>query len=519
MESTRNVGRVEDVPDAGMRQVKIDGTKILLVRRGDQVRAFAGACPHAGAPLAEGVLDGDRVICPWHKAAFCTRTGRLLDPPAVDDLDEYALEVREGALLVTPEARPRKPLLNETTQDPRCFVVIGGGGAGTAAVRELRASGFAGRLVLVDQEDTLPYDRTLLSKYVLSGKNGGEKSPLQDQAFYRHNRIERRIGKVVAIDAAARTVSFATGAPLTYDAALLAPGAQVIAPPFAGAEHALLLRSQKDAARILAAASGAKSVAVIGASFIGMEVAAALRERGLAVTVIATESAPFEKQLGAKIGAVFQRLHEQHGVKFRFGAKIARLDGGAEKTIVLENGSRIAAGLIVAGLGVRPATDFCAELTRDDKALPVGADLKLAEGLYAAGDVAAFPLWGDGELIRVEHWRVAEQHGALAARAMLGQPARYTAVPVFWTIQYMKRLDYVGHASGKDELVVRGDLEKPEFIAYYLRDGKVAAAAGFDRDRDMAAIIALMERRHDWTVEALHPEGSSPAAVLEAIQA
>ena len=519
MAGTQIVTPLADVPDHGLHQVENGETKIVLIRDGEIVRAFSGLCPHAGAPLAEGVLDGGRVICPWHKAAFCTRTGKLLDPPAVDDLSEYKVTTDGDRLVIDLTPTPAAPLLKPGPEDPRCFVVIGGGGAGAAAVRELRAAGFTGRLVLIDQEDALPYDRTLLSKYDLSGEKGGEKSPLHDVAFYHANKIERRIGEVTNLDPARKTITFGNGDTLVYNAALLATGSRAIPAPFPGAAEAgvLLLRNRGDTARIVAAAAGAKRAAIIGASFIGMEVAAALTERGLDVIVVAKESAPFEKQLGPVIGTVFQRLHEQHGVKFHFGAKIARLEGGNSRTIVLEDGTKITADLIVAGLGVRPATNFVAGLARaEDQALIVGADLKVMDGLSAAGDIAAFPLWGDGPLTRVEHWRVAQQHGRVAARAMLGQPARYEGVPVFWTIQYMKRLDYVGHASGEDKLVVRGDLEKPKFIAYYLRDGKVAAAAGFDRDRDMAAIIALMESRHDWTVEQLHPQGSTPEAVLAA---
>ena len=519
MAGTQIVAALADVPEHGLHQVEIGTTKILLFRDGERVRALQGTCPHAGGPLAQGVLDGARVICPWHKAAFCTRTGKLLDPPAVDDLSEYPVTTDGDRLTIDLPPHPAPPLLRPGPAEQRCFVVIGGGGAGAAAVRELRAAGFTGRLVLIDREDALPYDRTLLSKYDLSGETGGEKSPLHDMPFYRKNKIERRIGNVTGLDPDRKIITFGTGDTLIYDAALLATGSRVIPAPFPGAAEAgvFLLRDRRDTARIVAAATGAKRAAVIGASFIGMEVAAALTERGLDVTVVATESAPFEKQLGPKIGGVFQRLHEQHGVKFHFGAKIARLQGGKSKTIVLEDGAKINADLIVAGLGVRPATEFVAGLTRDeDQALVVGADLKVMDGLYAAGDIAAFPLWGDGPLTRVEHWRVAQQHGRVAARAMLGQPARYEAVPMFWTIQYMKRLDYVGHASAKDELVVRGDLEKPEFIAYYLRDGKVAAAAGFDRDSDMAAIVALMESRHGWTVEDLHPPDGLPATVLAA---
>jgi NADPH-dependent 2,4-dienoyl-CoA reductase/sulfur reductase-like enzyme len=169
----------------------------------------------------------------------------------------------------------------------------------------------------------------------------------------------------------------------------------------------------------------------------------------------------------------------------------------------------------VAGLGVKPATDFVKSLTREeDRALVVDPYLRVAENIYAAGDIAAFPIYGDGPLTRVEHWRVAEQHGVVAARNMLGHNERFTAVPYFWTSQYMMRLDYVGHAKGDDALVVRGDLQARKFIAYYLRDGVVAAAAGMNQDKDMAALIALMNKRQNWTVDELHPPESSPCDTL-----
>jgi pyruvate/2-oxoglutarate dehydrogenase complex dihydrolipoamide dehydrogenase (E3) component len=251
-----------------------------------------------------------------------------------------------------------------------------------------------------------------------------------------------------------------------------------------------------------------------------MEAAAGLRQRGLDVTVVGQESAPFDKQLGADVGNVYRKIHEEQGVKFRLGEKVGGLMGeGAVRAVRLAGGDEIAADLVVAGLGIVPATDFVTGAERGaDNGLLVDARLRAADELYAAGDVAAFPLRGDGETIRVEHWRVAEQHGRVAALNMLGRDVVYDSVPVFWTIQYMKRLDYVGHASSKDDVLVRGDLGKQEFIAYYLRDGLVAAAAGMNRDQDMAAIIALMEAERNWLVEDLHPEGTSPVAVLTARQ-
>jgi NADPH-dependent 2,4-dienoyl-CoA reductase/sulfur reductase-like enzyme/nitrite reductase/ring-hydroxylating ferredoxin subunit len=518
----RRVADMSDLASFSMKAVELDKTSILLVRRGDSVTAIGGTCPHAGGPLAEGVLDGGSVICPWHKAAFCVQTGRRLEPPAVDDVPRFDVEIRDGGIFVAGPAEAAKEA--RAPDDPRCFVVIGGGAAGAAAVQELREQGFSGRIVLVDREGELPYDRTVLSKYALSGTEGGEKTPLHDAAFYTRHAIERRREEVAAVNPARRAISFAGGGSLSYDAALIATGAAPREAPFPGGKlrGVFLLRSKADAARIVDASRTARHAVVIGSGFIGMEVAGSLTERGLGVTIVSRDAVPFEKQLGPRVGAVFRRIHAAKGVQFRMASAIDRLDGAdSVEAVVLKDGSRIAADLVVAGLGVRPLAGFVEGIApAQDGGLRTDACLRIAPSLFAAGDIAAFPLGGDGEPVRVEHWRVAEQHGRTAARNMLGVRTPYDAVPVFWTIHYGMQLDYVGHASAKDELVVRGTLgedgQAAEFIAYYLHDGAVTAAAGLGRDRDMAAVVALMGRRRRWTADALHPPDASPADVLRA---
>jgi len=514
---TKNLGRIEDFPASGLREVEVAGEKLLLIRRGDAVTAIAATCPHAGAPLAEGVLHGGSVICPWHKAAFSVRTGKRLEPPAVDDLPAYQLDILDGDIFLA-EDQPGPPPRGAAPVDHRCFVIIGAGAAGFSAAQELRRQEFGGRVLLLDAIGALPYDRTIQSKYALSGAKAGEKSPLQDEDFYRREKIERRTVTVQALDPAKKTITLSGGEILSYDAALVATGGAVQKLPFPGADLAgvFTLRSQDDAAKIVAAAKNARRAVVIGAGFIGMEAAASLRERGLDVTVVGQDSAPFEKQLGAEIGCVFRRIHEEKGVKFHLGAKVEALEGESAVTSVrLAGGDKIPADLVVAGLGVKPATDFISGVARDEQGgLIADANLQIAGSLYAAGDVAVFPQRGDGAKIRVEHWRVAEQQGRIAARAMLGQDAVFDAAPVFWTIQYMKRLDYVGHASAAQKITVRGDLGGEEFIAYYLQDGMVKAAAGMNRDADMAALVALMSSQRDWRLDELHPPGFSPQDVL-----
>ena len=510
-----DVAELNAIAPGGMLAVQHEGETVLLLRDGDQVRAVGGICPHAGGPLAEGVRHGDRIICPWHKAAFCTRSGKVLDPPAIDSLPRYDTRIEAGrVLLADPE--PPKPQ-TQAAADSRCFVIAGAGAAGAAAAQTLREEGFGGRILMLDTANRVPYDRTLLSKYALSGEKGAEKTPLQSQSFYRDHKIERRTAEIVRVDATAKRIVCADGSIIPYDAALLATGATPIMPQIQGIglDGVFSLRSRADADAILRQAERSTRAVVLGASFIGMEVAASLRERGLDVTVVGKEARPFEHQLGSTIGSAFVSLHEREGVEFRLGSEVAALQGDrAVAGVTLKDGTQLAADLVVIGFGVKPATGYAEALNRrDDGGIVVDANLSAAPGLFAAGDIASFPYRGEGQPIRVEHWRVALQHGALAARNMLSQSLAYDAVPVFWTIQYMKRLDYVGHATEWDSQVIHGDLSKPEFLAYFIKDGLVVAGAGLGRDKDMAALIELFTRRRRWTADEL---GCDPVAVLAA---
>lgn len=510
MQDRFDVGAIDDLAMGAMREVAVGDDTALLIRDEDGIHAVAAHCPHAGAPLAQGVRDGARLVCPWHKATFCVRTGDVLEPPALDALARYEVVVEAGRILLTAAA-PTPPAA--PAPDPRCFVIVGAGAAGAVAAQTLRQAGFGGRVVMLDRENRVPYDRTVLSKYALSGEKGAEKTPLQTQAFYREHGIERRTGEVTQLDAQRRLVTCADGTSTSYDAALVATGGVPQRPDLPGVDlgGVFVLRSRADADAILARAERSERVVVLGASFIGMEVAASLRERGLDVTVAGREETPLAKQLGPEIGRAMQALHERQGVRFRLGRGVTALRGGPDVTdVVLDDGETLPADLVVIGFGVRPATGFVTGLDlHEDGGIPVDARLRAADGLYAAGDIARFPAH-DGEPIRVEHWRVAEQHGRVAALNMLGQDVAYRATPVFWTIQYMKRVDYIGHAAEWDAIVMHGDLTKPEFLAYFVKDGAVLAAAGMGRDQDTAALGELLGRER-WTAGAL---GEHPAGLL-----
>jgi NADPH-dependent 2,4-dienoyl-CoA reductase/sulfur reductase-like enzyme/nitrite reductase/ring-hydroxylating ferredoxin subunit len=507
-----DVASLNELSDGQILPITVDDTEILLIRRGDAIHAIGATCPHAGAPLAEGICTNEQIICPWHKATFSIRTGALLEPPAVDDLPCYHVEQRAGRILITlPAHQPDPP---KPSQDHRLFAIIGAGAAGALAAQTLRQAGFGGRIVMLDQENRVPYDRTLLSKYHLSGESGAEKTPLQPQSFYQQHAIERLTAKVENLDAARKTIRDTEGRVWTYDSALLATGAAPHLPALPGAHlgNVFLLRSKADADAILAQAERSQRAVILGASFIGMEVAASLRERGLEVTVVGQQAAPFEKQLGPTIGAAFVGLHAKRGVGFRLKHDIQALEGDQTvQGVTLSTGEYLPADLVVIGFGVKPVTSYLTGVAlHDDGGIPVDATLRAADGLYAAGDIARFPY--RGQSIRVEHWRVAQQHGRIAALNMLGQNVSYDSVPVFWTIQYLKRLDYIGHAEDWDDIVLHGDLKKPEFLAYFVKSGRVVAAVGLDRDQETAALIVLLQQHQDWTPEAL---GDKPSTLLQ----
>lgn len=490
-----------DLRAGEMKEVSAGGTRILLARVGDEFHAVGATCPHYGAPLAEGALRGTRVVCPWHHACFDVTTGGLAEPPALDSLPRYEVRVEGGRVLarVPDEAKDRVPprMSRRDAEDARLFVILGAGAAGYAAAQTLREDGFRGRVVLVTREDRAPYDRPNLSKDYLQGNAEPEWMPLRPEEFYSEHDIELLCGReVTRVDAAAKTVTFSGGDTLTYDALLVATGGSPrrLNIPGSDLRNVCLLRSFSDADTVIETARRSKHCVVVGASFIGMEAAASLRARGLDVTVVAPSREPFESTLGPEVGALFRRAHEEQGVKFKLGSIVYRFEGtSVVEAITLEGGERIEADMVLAGVGVHPATGFLEGVTLDESdAVVVDARMRAADQLYAAGDITSFPDPRTGERVRIEHWRTAQQQGRVAAHNMAGRPADFDGVPFFWTRQFDTGLLYVGHAAHWDEIVYQGDVAARDFLAFYVKDGRALAAAGVNRDRDVAAVEELI---------------------------
>ena len=281
------VARFIDVPEDRGLEVQVQGSKILLLRAGAHLRAYQAECPHAGAPLADGAICHGRLTCPWHKAQFRIEDGGLCEPPALDSLMRYPLEVRDGDIWVGDQPLPDAH--TPPDDDPRTFIIIGAGAAGTAAAAALREKGFGGRVLLIDREADAGYDRTALSKYVIAGEMPPQEvPPLRDEAFYREQRIERLQGEVASLDASNRTLRLTDGQSLTYDAALLATGGipKPLTLPGADLPQVFVLRSKTHAQQILDSASAGQRVVIIGDSFIAMESASSLRQLGLNVTCL-----------------------------------------------------------------------------------------------------------------------------------------------------------------------------------------------------------------------------------------
>ncbi len=493
------VAMLADMAEDRPWRIEVGIARIALVRHRGQVHAFAAECPHAKAPLDQGAVCDGRLVCPWHKATFRLDDGAVLEPPALDPLVRYPVRVDGGAVMVgadpivpetpTPQASPSAP-------DARTMLVVGGGAAGAAAVAALREFGFAGRVVLAAAEPALPYDRTALSKFVMAGGMAPDAVPaVHDREWFDSHHVEFRRDAVARLEPSAKRAWFADGSSIEYDAALLAPGGAPRRVDVPGAHLAgvHVLRSVADAAAIVAELRQALRVVILGSSFIGLEVASALRERRAAVTVVSPEDVSFARQFGPQVGAMFRRLHERHGVTFRIG-QASRLAGEQRVRAVIVGQEVLPADLVIVGIGVQPATGFAAGVDkRDDGGLVVDAGMRAAEALYAAGDVAAFPF--QGKPTRIEHWRVAQQHARVAARNMLGGDAQYDGVPFFWTYHYGKRFEYLGHAEAWDQVVIDGDLDAGRFVALLVQGGDVAAAVACGREQETAALIERMRRK------------------------
>jgi NADPH-dependent 2,4-dienoyl-CoA reductase/sulfur reductase-like enzyme/nitrite reductase/ring-hydroxylating ferredoxin subunit len=487
-----------EFPASGLLTGHAGGDVVLVVRSGEEYFAVGANCTHYGASLAEGVLIDDTVRCPWHHACFSLRTGEAIRAPAFDALACWQVEQRDGKIFVTakktPLPQPNSEPVMAKSAHPSRIVIVGGGAAGFAAAEMLRRCGYVGGVLMISADSDLPVDRPNLSKDYLAGTAPEEWVPLKSENWYVERDIDLRLNtEVVNLHAGAHEIELGSGVRVPYDRLLLATGAEPVrlALPGADQDNVYTLRSLADCRRIIAAAQPSSRVVVIGASFIGLEVAAALRARNLHVHVVAPEKRPLERVFGAELGHFIHRLHEEHGVVFHLENTVTAIEGNR---LHLRDDSILEADFVVMGVGVRPRTSLAEKAgLRIDRGVRVSECLETsAPDVFAAGDLARWPDRRSGKDVRVEHWVVAERLGQTVARNMLGARERYEDVPFFWSQHYDVPINYVGHAESWDELTVEGDVASRDCVVRYRRNGRMLAAASIYRDvQNLEAELAL----------------------------
>ena len=493
-----------ELPDGGKLLGHSGGEAVLVVRRGEEIFAIGAQCTHYGGPLAEGIVVNDTVRCPWHHACFSLRTGVPLRAPALHPVTLWRVERDGDRVVVREKAEPPAPA---AVPGPDPVVIVGAGAAGNCVAETLRREGFQGRVVLLAPEGEPPYDRPNLSKDYLAGNAPEEWIPLHPRDFYDEHRIELVPARATALDPAAKTVTLSDGRSLSYGALVLATGADPVRLPIPGADlpRVHTLRSLADSRTLIgkigAKAGEAKRAVVVGASFIGLEVAASLRARGLAVTVVGPEDRPLGRILGPQLGDFVRSLHEEHGVVFRLGRKPAEITA---EDVRLDDGERLPADLVVIGVGVRPnvALAQAAGLQVENSVLVDESLRTSAPDVWAAGDIARWPDPWSGERIRVEHWVVAERQGQTVARNLLGRGERFDAAPFFWSQHYDVTIAYVGHATSWDDVEVRGSIDERSAIVTYRSGGRIAAVATIFRDVESLEAELAMERGDAAALEA-----------------
>jgi len=371
---------------------------------------------------------------------------------------------------------------------------VGAGAAGNSAAEELRHLGFDGVVTLIDRDAQAPCDRPNLSKDYLAGNAPEEWISLHPRAYYEALGIELLLGRTTtSLDPIGKRLTLDDGSTRHFGAIVLAMGAEPVRLSLPGdnGPRVHYLRTLEDSRAIIKAAEGARRAVVLGASFIGLEVAASLRARNLEVHVVAPDRRPLERVLGPELGDFIRALHERHGVVFHLGRTPSGLAPG---TVVLQGGERLAADFVVAGVGVRPATALAEKAgLQIDKGIVVDAHLATAApGVFAVGDAAR---WPDprGTLVRIEHWVLAQRQGQAVARTIVGHRAPFGDVPFFWSQHYDVSINYVGHADRWDAIQIDGSLEGHDASVRYRADGHVRAVATISRDRESLEAERAME--------------------------
>ncbi len=490
---------VEQMKDRPLMAGTYRGEPVVLVRDDDRYCAWSGQCTHLKAQLAEGRLVDGQLRCPWHHARFSLATGEAVAAPAFQPLTRFAVETRDGRVFVVAKESPRdaEPTASATTTR---IVIVGGGAAGHACAEWLARHGAGRSVTLIGDDADPPYDRTFCSKQYLIGMVSRAACSLDDGSSYGPDGPVRRVAaRVASLDTVGRKVVFADGGTVAYDRLVLATGAEAGRPDLPGFDRpeVHVLRTLGDADALIAAAESGKRGVVIGASFVGLEAAASLTQRHVAIDVVAHEAIPLEKIVGAAVGTMIRKVHEEHGVRFHLGRRPASFDG---RRLTLDDGSTIDADFVVLGVGVTPRTGLAEEAGLDVASRDDGGGVIVDDHLrtsvadiYAIGDIARYPDRHAGKPLRVEHWVHAERQGQFVARALLGADEPYDDLPFFWSAHFDTGLRYLGHVDAIERSDVDGSVEGRDFTVRYVDDRGGQAFATCNRDLPALDVEAAWE--------------------------
>ncbi|XP_006875869.1 PREDICTED: apoptosis-inducing factor 3 [Chrysochloris asiatica] len=503
------VCHIKDLENSQMREVELGWGKVLLVKDNGEFHALGHKCPHYGAPLVKGVLSRGRVRCPWHGACFNISTGDLEDFPGLDSLPKFQVKIEKEKVYVRASKQALQ-LQRRTKMMAKCIspsashscstnvLIVGAGAAGLVCAETLRQEGFSDRIVLCTLDRHLPYDRPKLSK---SLDTQPEQLTLRPKEFFRAYGIEVLTeAQVVTVDVKNKKVVFKDGFKLEYSKLLLAPGSSPKALSCKGkeVENVFTIRTPEDANRVVRLARGRNAV-VVGAGFLGMEVAAYLTEKAHSVSVVELEETPFRRFLGERVGRALMKMFENNRVKFYMQTEVSELRAqeGKLKEVVLKSSKVIRADVCVVGIGAVPATGFLKQsgICLDSRGfIPVNKMMQTSvPGVFAAGDAVTFPLtWRNNRKVNIPHWQMAHAQGRVAAQNMLAQEAEINTVPYLWTAMFGKSLRYAGYGEGFDDVIIQGDLEELKFVAFYTKGDEVIAVASMNYDPIVSRVAEVL---------------------------
>uniref|UniRef100_UPI00398F120F apoptosis inducing factor mitochondria associated 4 n=1 Tax=Pristiophorus japonicus TaxID=55135 RepID=UPI00398F120F len=493
-----------EMQDGEMREIEIENRKVLLIKSNGEFSAVGHLCAHYGSSLVNGVLSNGRIRCPKHGACFNIKTGDIEEFPSLDCLQSFKVDILNDKVIVSirlkafPSSKRTKAMISQSPKDKHVILIIGGGPAAVICAETLRQERYKGRIIIATKDQNLPYDRPKLSK-ALNAKL--ENILLRKPEFYSTHGIQVLTNKeAISVNTAKRRVAFKDGTTQQYDFLLIATGSEprVLSCPGVNLENVLRLRTLEDANKINELSVG-KDVAIVGSSFIGMEIASYLANVAKSVSVIGTNEAPFQHLLGLEVSTAIMKAFEKEHVKFYMRDNVVELRGenGLLKEVVLESRKVLPADVCVMGIGVAPMTHFL-------KGSGINTNLKGSvvvdqymrtnvAKVFAAGDITLFPLsMNNNKNVNISHWQMAHMQGRIAALNMLKRKIGIKTVPFFWTSFLGTSLRFAGHGAGYEEIIIHGDLLEMKFVVFYIKEDVVVAVASMNYDPVVAQVAEVL---------------------------